>query len=224
MSCGPKIQGPDVLIIEAVEGKKSMDQPGASSEQGDAVAPPLAPDDPPAVAEEPTHNWRNFSPNAIHCVRTVQINTLTLSQLADTKASILLGVTFLVFSLSVSRSLAGNYPTALITLAIFSFLATVCAVIAVLPNVRKAKPSEMSPNPLFFGHFAHLDEAEWTEDVLGELEADESVYRMMLHDIYQNGQVLQKRKYRFLSLAYRIFIAGLCLTIVIFLVEQIRSI
>ena len=32
---------------------------------------------------------------------------------------------------------------------------------------------------------------------------------MMLHDVYQNGQVLQRRKYRFLGYAYRMFIAGL---------------
>lgn len=192
-----------------------MDQPSASPSPEEAK---------PAVPkEEPTHNWRSFSPNAIHCMRTTQVNTLTLSQLADTKASILLGVTFLVFSLSVSRAIAGDLPVALITLALFSFLSTVCAVVAVLPNVRKAKANDASANKLFFGHFAHLDEQEWTEEVLDELEADETVYRMMLHDIYQNGQVLQRRKYRFLGLAYRIFIVGLCLTIVIFLIEQIRA-
>ena len=42
----------------------------------------------------------------------------------------------------------------------------------------------------------------------------------MLRDIHQNGQVLQRKKYRFLGLAYRIFLAGLSLTLVVFLIEH----
>ena len=72
---------------------------------------------------------------------------------------------------------------------------------------------------MFFGHFHDLDEEEWTRGVLAELHADEGVFRLMLHDIYQNGQVLQHRKYRFLSYAYRLFVAGLVVTLAAFAVE-----
>ena len=41
----------------------------------------------------------------------------------------------------------------------------------------------------------------------------------MLHDIYQNGQVLQRRKYRYLGFAYRLFIVGLVATLVAAVVE-----
>ena len=43
----------------------------------------------------------------------------------------------------------------------------------------------------------------------------------MLHDIYQNGQVLHRRKYRFLGVAYRIFIVGLVATILSYLTEHV---
>ena len=56
--------------------------------------------------------------------------------------------------------------------------------------------------------------------MLQRLASDETVFRTMLRDIYQNGQVLQRKKYRFLGLAYRIFIAGLTLTLVTFLFES----
>ena len=49
-----------------------------------------------------TGGAKHYSPNAVHMMRTAQLNTLQLSQMADHKASILLGATFLVFSLSVS--------------------------------------------------------------------------------------------------------------------------
>ena len=160
-----------------------------------------------------------YSAHAVHLMRTVQLNTLTLSQMADQKASILMGATFLVFSLTVSRSLLGEVQPSLLLLAGFSFLSSLCAVMAVLPSVRKPNPTGASANKLFFGHFADLDEEEWAQSVLEELQSDESVFRTMMHDIYQNGQVLAARKYRFLSLAYRIFILGLVVTLISFIIE-----
>jgi len=159
-----------------------------------------------------------YTPQAVQMLRTVQVNSLMLSQMADQKASILMGATFLVFSISVSRSLAGELPYALAILAVFAFLSSLCAVLAVLPSVGKA-PQGVTPNLMFFGHFSELDEDEWMQSVLDQLENDDQVFRIMLHDIYQNGQVLQRRKYRYLSYAYRIFIAGLFITLAAFVVE-----
>ena len=159
-----------------------------------------------------------YTPQAVQMLRTVQVNSLMLSQMADQKASILMGATFVVFSIAVSRSLAGDLPWSLALLAVFAFLSSLMAVLAVIPSVGKAPPG-IRPNLMFFGHFSELDEDEWTASVLGNLHHDDHVFRMMLHDIYQNGQVLQRRKYRFLSLAYRIFIGGLFATLASFLVE-----
>ena len=161
----------------------------------------------------------HYSAHAIHLLRTAQVNTLTLSQMADQKASILMGATFVVFSLSVSRSLAGDIPYSMLILAGFSFLSSLCAVMAVLPSFRRPKPSKNVPNKLFFGHFAELDEGDWVNSVLDDLQTDEAVFRTMMHDIFQNGQVLARRKYRFLSLAYRIFVVGLFITLISFSIE-----
>ncbi len=170
---------------------------------------------------------RSYSMHAIHMIRTAQTNTLTLSQMADQKASILMGATFLVFSLSVSRSFTGSMPLALIVLAFFSFLSSLCAVMAVIPSVGKQKSgpghTPSAPNKLFFGHFTLMDEEEWKQSVLDELQHDETVFLTMMHDIYQNGQVLHRRKYRFLGMAYRIFISGLFITLLMFGFEFIRA-
>lgn len=160
-----------------------------------------------------------YSPYAVHMLRTAQVNTLTLSQMADQKASILMGATFLVFSISVSQSLVGNMSWTMIILAASAFLSSLYAVIAILPSAGKPNRHQGTPNKLFFGHFALRQEAEWVAEVLEDLETEEKVYRAMLHDIYQNGQVLHRRKYRFLGLAYRIFIAGLTATILSYLLE-----
>lgn len=175
---------------------------------------------PPPVSET---GERAFSPHAIHLMRTAQLNGVTQARMADQKASILLGATFLVFSLSITRALTGEMPIALSVLAAFSFASSLGAVMAVLPNVGRPKGKESNANLLFFGHYAWMDEAEWTEDLLTELEADETVFRTMAHDIYQNGQVLQAKKFRYLSIAYRLFIAGLVVTLAVFAVEMFRA-
>jgi hypothetical protein len=177
-----------------------------------------------ADAAPETRTRRVFATNAVQMLRTAQSSTLTLSQMADQKASILMGATFVVFSLSVSRALAqgGDLPWSLSVLAVFAFLSALCGVSAVLPSVKSPRPDpNFVPNKLFFGHFAHRDEEEWTRDVLTDLEDDERMFRMMLHDLYQNGQILQRKKYRFLGYAYRIFIFGLFATMGTFVFELV---
>ena len=158
-----------------------------------------------------------YSNHAIHLVRTTQQINLALSQMADTKASILMGATFLVFTIAVGEASRGTLPWSLGVLAIFAFVSAMCAVFAVLPAVSSAASVRLNdgvPNKLFFGTFTHMDESEWTDSVLSDLRSDETVFRTMLHDIYQNGQVLQRKKYKYLGLAYKSFMAGLCLTVV----------
>ncbi len=168
----------------------------------------------------PPSGTKGYSPNAVHLLRTVQLNSLRLSQMADQKASILMGATLLVFSISLSRSLTGELPWSLTVLASVAFVSSLCAVKAVLPSLSQSLPPGVRRNKMFFGHFHDLDEAEWTDDVLSELHADEHVFRLMLHAIYQNGQVLQRRKYRFLAYAYRLLIVGLLATLATFAVEM----
>lgn len=184
-----------------------------------ASAPPPAAE--VALAAPSLPSPSGFSNHAIHLVRTSQQLNLSLSQMADQKASILMGATFVVFTIAVGQAKSGDVPWSLLVLALFAFASALCAVFAVLPSISNPKKGVGSSNKLFFGYFTHIDEAEWTDSILGELRADETVFRTMLHDIYQNGQVLQRKKYKFLALAYKVFIAGLCLTLVTFASEHL---
>jgi hypothetical protein len=194
------------------------DPGGFMADDADHAVPPKAS---PSVLSP-----SGYSNHAIHMVRTVQTINVTMSQMADTKASMLMGATFLVFTICVGQAKGGALPWSLIVLAGFAFISAMCAVFAVLPSVgrRVAAPaSAQATNRLFFGHFANMDEEEWTRSVLADLQGDETVFRLMLHDIYQNGQVLQRKKYRFLGYAYRSFMTGLCLTVIVFAIEVASS-
>jgi len=163
-----------------------------------------------------------YSNHAIHLVRTTQQINLSLSQMADQKASILMGATFLVFTIAVGQARGGTLPVSLGVLALFAFISAMCAVFAVLPSVSSpaaARLNDGKVNMLFFGTFTAMDEDEWTDGILAELRADETVFRAMLHDVYQNGQVLQRKKYKYLAYAYKSFMAGMCLTAITFFLE-----
>ncbi len=166
------------------------------------------------IAEKPP-----FSNHAIHLVRTATQVNLALSQMADQKASILMGATFVVFTISVSQARSGAFTLSLSVLALFSFLSAMCAVFAILPSINGKAPA--NPNILFFGVFSHMDETEFADSIIAQLHSDETVFRTMLRDVHQNGMVLQHKKYRFLGAAYRLFLGGLALTFGSFLYETL---
>ncbi|MGE3690499.1 MAG: Pycsar system effector family protein [Novosphingobium sp.] len=162
--------------------------------------------------------------NAIHFVRTLQQITLNYSQMADHKASLLMGANFIVFTIAVGQVRKGGLPVSLTVLALFAFASAVCAILAVVPSIGRPRNGQIpDANKLFFGHFAHQREEDWIESMMPHLRADSDMYRVMLRDIYQNGRVLQRKKYRFLSIAYRIFLVGLCLTVVAFTMEMLGT-
>ena len=159
---------------------------------------------------------RIFPPNAIHLVRTSQQMQLQLSQMADQKASILMGATFVIFTLAVGQIRTGGMMLLPITiLAVTAFLSALLAIYTVLPSVTRSTAGvQPHENLLFFGIFTALPEADFIDRALENMESDESTYRAMLRDIYQNGLVLQRKKYRFLGYAYRVFLVGLIMTAV----------
>jgi hypothetical protein len=162
---------------------------------------------------------RPLTPNAVHLVRTLQQINVSLSQMADQKASILMGATFVVFTISVGQAGKQGVTHAILVLALFSFISAMLAVFAILPSVSP-KPSE-NPNLLFFGNFTALTEEQFSDAIIAKLRNDEDIYRTMLKDIYQNGQVLQRKKYKYLGYAYRAFLIGLVFTVLTLFVERL---
>jgi hypothetical protein len=160
-----------------------------------------------------------FSPNAIHLVRTAQQLTMQLSQMADQKASILMGATFVVFTVAIGQAGRTEFGFALMVLACAAFVSALLAVMAVLPRTGQVAQRD-DANILFFGAYSHLTEAEFVSAMKERLHDDETLLSTMLRDIHQNGTVLATRKYRYLGLAYRTFIAGLTLTLLTFAAEM----
>ena len=159
-----------------------------------------------------------LSPNFIHVVRTTQQIHLQLSQMADQKASILMAATFVIFTISISQAHGAMPPLPLAILGAFAFFSAVLAMSAVMPTFGGGKSAGCEPlNLLFFGSFTTLDEAEYIARLRDRLRTDDGVLEVMLRDVYQNGQVLKRKKFRLLAWAYRVFLVGLVLSFASFI-------
>ena len=159
--------------------------------------------------------------------RTTSKNHIDLSSMADSKANIMISVNAIIISIivgSLSSKLDTNphlvYPTAI--LLIVCLTATVFAVLATRPNVTTGKFSkedieQKKANLLFFGNFhsMNLQEFEWGMNRL--INDSEYLYGSMIRDIYFLGVVLGK-KYQLLRYSYTIFMFGLILAVLAFLV------
>jgi hypothetical protein len=144
---------------------------------------------------------------------------LQFSEMADSKASILMGSTFVVFSLTIGAMGSDKISLPLLLLGSFSFGAAVLSVMAIHPSVA-GKSKAGVPNLLFFGMFSRMKEEEYIDELVDAMRSEEQVYRMMARDLYQNGVVLQRSKYRFLTYAYRTFLAGMIATLIGFIVQS----
>ena len=164
---------------------------------------------------------QTYSAHAIHMVRTAATGHVALSQMADHKANILMGVTFLVFTLSITEFGAGNYRIALLVLVLSAFISAMFAMAAVMPTTTPPRLTDDElDNLLFFGVFTGLEQEEFVRRLMVRSETDGGVLSTMLRDIYQNGTVLRRKKYRYLSFAFRTFRIGLVLAFAAFALEN----
>ena len=151
---------------------------------------------------------QTYPVNAAHLLRTAQLAQIQLSAMADAKASILMGATFVIFTITIGQARTGAAPLPLLILGGAAFFAAIFAVLAVLPLIRGRKRTG-GRNLLFFGVFSQMGEEEFIEELMSRLHTEDDIYRTMARDIHQAGSVLQNKKYRLLGIAYRIFLTGL---------------
>ena len=174
------------------------------------------------MTEEKKPDPPDYPPNAVHLMRTTQLAQLQLSAMADTKANIVMGATFVIFTITIGKAQGASAPLPLLILGAAAFFSAICAILAVLP-VTRGRRSAPEPNLLFFGVFTRLKEEEFIDRLMERLATDDSVYRTMARDIHQQGMVLQTKKYRMLNYAYRTLLFGLVASGIAYLVVYLTE-
>ena len=166
---------------------------------------------------EPTP--RSFAPNAVNMIRNTQTIHVQLSAMADQKASILMGASFVIFTITINQSHGTMPPAPLLVLGSFAFVSAVLAVLAIIPKTKA--PAGVPINLLFFGSFTQLPLNDYLDQVVESMVDEETMLRTVAADLYGNGMVLSRKKYRLLGWAYRVFLTGLVASAVAFIVQYL---
>jgi len=154
-------------------------------------------------------------------------NHMTLSNIADTKANILLSVNAIIISLALSNLLpkldnpSNSYliaPT--VIFIIFTVASIILSILATRPNVTQGKftkedVANKKVNLLFFGNFHQmkLNDFEW--GITEMMQDRDYLYGSLTKDLYFLGLVLN-RKYKILRLTYTVFMIGILLSVAAF--------
>ena len=75
----------------------------------------------------------DFPANMVHVIRTAQAIHVSLSQMADAKANMLLAATFVVFTISLGQADSLSTQAPLLILGASAFLSAVFAILTVMP-------------------------------------------------------------------------------------------
>lgn len=171
--------------------------------------------------------YKNESPErAIQSFyRTALRNHIKLSDIADTKANILLSVNAIIISVVLANLISKldtnpylTLPTVIFTL--FSVISMVMSIIATRPNVTSGQFTKedvinKKVNLTFFGNFhkMKLNEFEWAINEM--LNDKDYIYNTLTKDLYFLGKVLE-RKYRLLRVTYTVFMIGIIISLIAF--------
>ncbi|MEE6186912.1 hypothetical protein PIECOFPK_01490 [Mycovorax composti] len=159
--------------------------------------------------------------------RVTSTNNQRLSDMADKKADILITVNSILLSAILSlliRRLESHphliIPTIIILLV--SAITLIYAILATRPKIPNGSFTQedvdtQKVNLLFFGNFYKMDFEEYKKGMWKVMEDRNFLYGSLIKDIYSQGIVLG-RKYKLLRIAYNVFMYGLMISIIAFLI------
>ena len=142
-----------------------------------------------------------------YMLRTTQQHHVQLSLMADQKANIMIASTSILLTFSFANFKQQNLFWGFLALFLFSFFSLILAILAVMPRLHHHQSGSM--NPLFFGDFRHMPLEDYQHVMREVMDSDRATYDALIADIHALGTTLSDRKYRFLGLSYRTFLAGI---------------
>lgn len=156
-------------------------------------------------------------------------NHIRLSEIADSKANILLSVNAIIISIALSTLIPkldspsnAHLIGPTFVMILFSVISIIFAILSTKPKVTSGKFTrkdieDRKVNLLFFGNFFKMpyEEFEWA---MKEMINDKQyLHNSMIKDLYYLGLVLE-RKYRLLRITYNIFMIGIILSVISFVI------
>ena len=163
-------------------------------------------------------------------LRLTSSNHIHLSDMADSKANILISVNAIIISVILSVLLRKLQTDPYLTIPTIIFLAfsvitIVIAILATRPKVNvgifnDADITNKKTNLLFFGNFHRMSHQEYERAMRIMMTDSDYLYSSIIQDIYHLGVVLG-RKYLFIRWAYNIFMVGIVVSVLAFALASV---
>jgi len=165
--------------------------------------------------------------------RTTSKNHYTLKTLVDDKARIMITINTIVLSLIIGRVIGTEEITDIssqlpfIIFAIVNILSIIFAVLAITPIKAQGKFTEeevrnKKGNLLYFGNFHNMKYQDFEWGFLQMLNDKDYLYLSFIKDLYYQGVKLQK-KFTFIRFSLNIFLIGIIVTAIIYLILTINA-
>lgn len=154
-------------------------------------------------------------------------NNQRLSDMADGKAHILITVNSIILSAIISLVLRKLDTNSFIVIPTFMLLTV--SVLSIIFSILSTRPSipqgvfsaedisEKKVNLLFFGNFYKMKLDDYSTGMHQVMADKDLLYHTLIMDVYSQGVVLG-RKYHQLRVAYNIFMFGLILSVLAFVI------
>lgn len=160
--------------------------------------------------------------------RVTMRNQVALIRIADTKASMILGINSMIITVLIgilgSRmifseiSFSGNMNLAIpiVLIMITAMISAAYAIQATRPRLLKPEDSEnqsvkKKKSLLFFENISRFKQTEYVEIMKKVIESGSEVYENMIIDVYNQSIVLHQ-KFRLLRFSYFSFLIGFILS------------
>ena len=161
-----------------------------------------------------------------HMLRQTRMNLVNFSQMADTKAHILLSISSVLLSLSLTKMSEPHLTIPVFGLDLFLLITIFYALLTVIGKVKvfnrkKHSVDDADYSPLFFGNYGDVPYADYAKNFEEVMNDPDATYEIMVKDIYFAGKYLIQTKYKYIRLAYLFFFVGLIVSVVLYLIQNI---
>lgn len=218
--------------LEKLKAKEADKHPGVMK-----ATPVLTPPSPektikaPDAATDEKNKRKNRPERGIETMfRITSANHQRLSDMADSKAHIMISVNSIIISVLVSVLLKNleqfpQYTIPAMLLLGISLVTIVFSILATRPSIppgtfTPADISEKKVNLLFFGNFFKMSLEDYTAGMLAVMDDRDFLYRSLIKDVYSQGVVLGT-KYQRLRASYNVFMFGLIASVIAFAIAAI---
>lgn len=161
-----------------------------------------------------------------HMLRQTRMNLVNFSQIADTKAHILLSLSSVLLSLSLTQVSDPRFTLTIIGLDVFLLITIFFALLTVIGKIKvvgrkKHSIRDVDYSPLFFGNYGDVAYDEYATNFEEIMNDSDLTYEIMVKDIYYAGVYLIRTKYKYIRLAYLYFFISLIISVLIYFTQNL---